>query len=1173
MPAGHYDQHPAYRNQAYLVGKKIKFGQDRTMVPNWEVEVSRGVPWFGETTLDPDDRGVNAAGVLFDWLTDPIFGLGFPEARLHEASFEAVKDAIDDLRISPLITGLQDARSIVGQLLEYPDLWLRRSGTQLELGRWQHGAIDVDALPTIGSDELTAEPDMRSYGYGETVNMVRVAFRNREKYFHDDISAPAFDASNFRIVGELRELILQRPWITDEELANRYGIEYLNYYSRPRMAGTQKVKREAVTTLGLLPGSLFRINSASYGLTLALRLIELEWPADRDGSCTLTLENERSIGPVPYVQPPAPGPGNFQITPIAIVNKRIWELPSGLKTSNRIQIAVLAQRPSPLIVGFRVHASPDDETYDLLAAHNNFAAFGKVVTADYPDSTADLDTLIGIQFELFGVDNITSQTDTQRDDNNLLLVVDNEVMSVGEVSALGAGKYKAFVRRELFGTEKATHAIDAHCWFILRERLVRIENQNFARSATVFFKLQPFTAQQELLLTDVTAFTYLFHSAPAVGSVFNLALTSNAYTDEQGERRTVILAAWDYLPDQDIIIFGVAYRRTEATGMLYNADQALTFELSAKGGTAGEESLGLSAVGTNEPASLVRVWNPDQELWFDVISTGPLGEETFGVIPAADPAPGFGLSLFNLDQNVWFELTCTGAAGEEVLGLSAGGEAGLGPTPSVPSDLARPWVYVTIDVPDIAIPVTSGVSYDVKVRPINSLGEAGEYCDVESIIAGAIDLFQIDNLEIAGQGEDHTLRGVDCHLAWEIISPSQGTSIRGGPSGASSGGGGYDPGLVDFEIKIYEGELTLEEIEEGGAGVVRVWRDVSRVPEYNFSLERNAAAWSNMHEGAIGAYPVFTVWVGGYDPSNRTAAAQVITVTKAPPAMVTSVEMISTLGAIDLAWINPVGAGLDRIEIYLGGYLSDIIRQVSAPATTHHFNGLMNGSIYKFLLQSVDKFGLRSALYETPWSPSVGLAGLDPVVFSPNGGDIVDGDPVVLASPNPGAQIYWRADGSTPTIDDTLYTGGIPITDEVDITAIAYLDGFYSAPTTRHFVPFTPGGGGGGGDPVVAPSFDPPSGSYDEGITVIASTPTSGDVYLYYTRQAGGGIPLDPSREPDGDPIAPTLRVHANTLNFGLFDPPAPGTQLRIKMFASKTGVGDSAISSAIYNITIEGEE
>lgn len=158
MPArGHYDTHSAYRNQAYLVGKGIKFGRDRTQVPNWEVEVSRGVPWFGGTTLASDDRGVNGAGVLFDIITDDVFGLGVPESRLNEATWQATHDAIDDFRISPLITNVSDVRSVIAQLLEYFDLWIRRNGAQIEIGQWQHGDIDTSALPQVGSDDLTAE--------------------------------------------------------------------------------------------------------------------------------------------------------------------------------------------------------------------------------------------------------------------------------------------------------------------------------------------------------------------------------------------------------------------------------------------------------------------------------------------------------------------------------------------------------------------------------------------------------------------------------------------------------------------------------------------------------------------------------------------------------------------------------------------------------------------------------------------------------------------------------------------------------------------------------------------------------------------------------------------------------------------------------------------------------
>src|SRR5207244_7663324 len=65
------------------------------------------------------------------------------------------------------------------------------------------------------------------------------------------------------------------------------------------------------------------------------------------------------------------------------------ELPSGLKDSSAIQVAVLAQRPSSQIVGFRVYSSVDNASYDLVAPENNFAAYGKVVDAAYPSSTAD----------------------------------------------------------------------------------------------------------------------------------------------------------------------------------------------------------------------------------------------------------------------------------------------------------------------------------------------------------------------------------------------------------------------------------------------------------------------------------------------------------------------------------------------------------------------------------------------------------------------------------------------------------------------------------------------------------------------------------------------------------------------------------------------------------------
>ena len=134
--SGHYDRHPAYRGQCYAVFKNWKLGRDRTSVPNIQLELKRGTSWINGAFATSDDRGVNPIAVLYEWLTDPRFGMALPESRLNLLSFYNAYVALEALsaRISPLITSQDDFRQAVAQLLEYYDGWIRRNGTLIEVG-------------------------------------------------------------------------------------------------------------------------------------------------------------------------------------------------------------------------------------------------------------------------------------------------------------------------------------------------------------------------------------------------------------------------------------------------------------------------------------------------------------------------------------------------------------------------------------------------------------------------------------------------------------------------------------------------------------------------------------------------------------------------------------------------------------------------------------------------------------------------------------------------------------------------------------------------------------------------------------------------------------------------------------------------------------------------------
>lgn len=511
---GHYDSHPAYRNQAYIAFKKFKIGRDRTQMPNIEVEVQRGTPYFGDTVIAATSAGANFAGILFDALTDDIFGEALPEARLNQASFDTLRDALDDSRISPLLTNTQDFRSFVAQLLEYGDLYARRIGGTLYLGRWSKWEdIVVDDLPVVGSDELAGEPTLTPAGLENTKNEVRVIFTDAAHKYKESVESYN-DANNRRLVGEPRPVTLQRPWITSAALAKSYAIEYGKMLALPAITGTVQVKREVARTLGLMRGERFLLNSESNGLGIVCRILEDEWPADKDANVTFTVENERAIGPRPFIQPPATKPPGFIIGVTDIETKRVVELPAVFRIlvpfGENAQLAILALRPDAAVLGFRVHVSADGgSTYSQVVENNPFAVFGQVATA-YAAAGPIVDTVTGLVVDLFGIDlaSVVTQTDVQREDGHLLIFLGNEIMSVGSVTALGDGRFNIKVRRAMYGTQQETHPVAQDAWFLFRDRIFQVAHSSFTPGATRLFKLQPFTDQDEADLGDVTAFSY-----------------------------------------------------------------------------------------------------------------------------------------------------------------------------------------------------------------------------------------------------------------------------------------------------------------------------------------------------------------------------------------------------------------------------------------------------------------------------------------------------------------------------------------------------------------------------------------------------------------------------------------------------------------------------------------
>ena len=409
---GHYDNHPGYRYQALYVAKTMKFGRDRSNVPNMELEAGRGGPWFagdpaGNISLYPD--GVNPTGAIYEPLTDDVFGAGLADANLDQVAFNSVRTAFFNLgfRIGVNQTTQTDLRGFLASVLEYFDGFLVRKGTQISIGYWSTGAIDTTALPVLGSSDLVGEPRLHPNGWDDCVTEVNVVFKDSAQYYHDTL-ASVRNSGLQQVLGEYRPAYLQRPFLIDAIQANTYATQYLQRFARPGISGDADFKLDSIEAIEdatgkPIVGQRVKLDVAAIGEEIVVRVLECEYPGDEGPFfCTLTLELERSIWPTVFVQPPPGKIDNFKVGIPNIVNHKLVELPSGLKKTIDLQIAILAQRPAKSVVGFHVWDSTDNVTFVEQPYPSVFGPYGTLKQAY--GVTAKDDEGRTFHVTLFGVD-------------------------------------------------------------------------------------------------------------------------------------------------------------------------------------------------------------------------------------------------------------------------------------------------------------------------------------------------------------------------------------------------------------------------------------------------------------------------------------------------------------------------------------------------------------------------------------------------------------------------------------------------------------------------------------------------------------------------------------------------------------------------------------------------
>src|SRR5579859_2501326 len=195
----------------------------------------------------------------------------------------------------------------------------------------------------------------------------------------------------------------------------------------------------------------------------------------------------------------------------------------------------------------------------------------------------------------------------------------------------------------------------------------------------------------------------------------------------------------------------------------------------------------------------------------------------------------------------------------------------------------------------------------------------------------------------------------------------------------------------------------------------------------------------------------------------------------------------------------------------------------------------------KVATQTLSGFDPTVGLSLPPFSMTVltvASAATQAPAFSVPGGTYPAAQSVAISTTTPGANIYYTADGSTPTASSTPYTGPVMVDKTVTLQAVATASGL--APSAVSTAAYSIG------LPTAAtPVFSLAGGSYTSAQTVTIADATSGAA-IYYTTD--GSVPTTSSAK-----YAGAITVSSTET---------------VKAIAAATSYNTSAVASASYTIT-----
>jgi hypothetical protein len=226
----------------------------------------------------------------------------------------------------------------------------------------------------------------------------------------------------------------------------------------------------------------------------------------RSGQNTDIIEAipERGQFPLPYV--PALDPRVLPTTlppgEIALSDVRLWVLPSGFGPTRQLVPLVNRAHRGISLVHLHVSTTGSAPWEDILESR----FFAAQIAVNDAGGISAADAVVRVSTISVDFARMAAQTAIGQTDDTLLLLIDNELMSVSTITVVAANTYDLGILRARKGTTAAAHADAALGFLFFREEMEAVEHVEFSKvrigdvyavpTATKYFKFQLFTVDE-----------------------------------------------------------------------------------------------------------------------------------------------------------------------------------------------------------------------------------------------------------------------------------------------------------------------------------------------------------------------------------------------------------------------------------------------------------------------------------------------------------------------------------------------------------------------------------------------------------------------------------------------------------------------------------------------------